>query len=199
MNQSSDYSAWTGSTVFSYGLRSVAIPTCRRLHRVSVNSVCGARGVGDRARSEAAVLMQRKRHQSKTSCAWLWEDRRWEDWFLSRRVRISGTKTDDRLPRSTGSVAAIAHGMSDNLIERAGWRGKWKSVVNLLLQGEKRHFRCCIWRTCILCKWASRLCLLSGFYHQPKPIDDLVDFMGRSYIGSFRYWANLCTALVWSA
>lgn len=80
-------------------------------------------------------------------------------------------------PCSAGSVAAIAHGMSDNLIERAAdvvlkERGQLLLVVretpfstlhleNMLKLAHGRDYHACC----------------AGFYHQPQSIDDLVDFM----------------------
>ncbi len=81
-------------------------------------------------------------------------------------------------PCSAGSVAAIAHGMSDNLIERAAdvvmkERGQLLLVVRetpfSTLHLENMHK--------LSQMGVTIMPAAPGFYHQPKSIEDLVDFM----------------------
>lgn len=101
-----------------------------------------------------------------------------EDWFSPV---ASGSAAPSKMvvcPCSAGSVAAIAHGMSDNLIERAAdvvmkERGQLLLVVRetpfSTLHLENMHK--------LSQMGVTIMPAAPGFYHQPKSIDDLVDFM----------------------
>jgi 4-hydroxy-3-polyprenylbenzoate decarboxylase len=81
-------------------------------------------------------------------------------------------------PCSAGSIAAIAHGMSDNLIERAAdvvikERGQLLLVVRetpfstIHLENMHKLSQCGV----------TIMPAAPGFYHQPQSIEDLVDFI----------------------
>ncbi|OOF21345.1 aromatic acid decarboxylase [Salinivibrio sp. IB574] len=81
-------------------------------------------------------------------------------------------------PCSAGSLASIAHGLSDNLIERAAdvvlkERGQLLLVVRetpfSTLHLENMHK--------LSQMGVTIMPAAPGFYHQPQSIDDLVDFM----------------------
>lgn len=101
-----------------------------------------------------------------------------EDWFSPVASGSAAPKKMVVCPCSAGSVAAIAHGMSDNLIERAAdvvmkERGQLLLVVRetpfSTLHLENMHK---------LSKMGVTIMPAApGFYHQPKTIEDLVDFM----------------------
>lgn len=101
-----------------------------------------------------------------------------EDWFSPVASGSAAPRQMVVCPCSTGSVAAIAHGMSDNLIERAAdvvikERGQLLLVVRetpfSTLHLENMHK---------LSQMGVTIMPASpGFYHQPQTIDDLVDFM----------------------
>lgn len=101
-----------------------------------------------------------------------------DDWFSPVASGSAAPKQMVVCPCSAGSVAAIAHGMSDNLIERAAdvvmkERGQLLLVVRetpfSTLHLENMHK---------LSQMGVTIMPASpGFYHQPKSIDDLVDFM----------------------
>ncbi|MGF1697387.1 UbiX family flavin prenyltransferase [Vibrio lamellibrachiae] len=101
-----------------------------------------------------------------------------EDWFSPVASGSAAPKQMVVCPCSAGSVAAIAHGMSDNLIERAAdvvmkERGQLLLVVRetpfSTLHLENMHK---------LSQMGVTIMPASpGFYHQPQSIEDLVDFM----------------------
>ncbi|MCL9780504.1 UbiX family flavin prenyltransferase [Vibrio sp. S4M6] len=101
-----------------------------------------------------------------------------DDWFSPV---ASGSAAPNKMvicPCSVGSVASIAHGISDNLIERAAdvvlkERGQLMLVVRetpfSTLHLENMHK---------LSQMGATIMPASpGFYHNPESIDDLVDFM----------------------
>ncbi len=101
-----------------------------------------------------------------------------EDWFSPVASGSAAPKQMVVCPCSAGSVASIAHGISDNLIERAAdvvlkERGQLIMVVretpfstlhldNMLKLSQMG---------------ATIMPAAPGFYHQPKSIEDLIDFM----------------------
>ncbi|MDN3608314.1 flavin prenyltransferase UbiX [Vibrio ostreicida] len=101
-----------------------------------------------------------------------------DDWFSPVASGSAAPKTMVVCPCSVGSVAAIAHGMSDNLIERAAdvvikERGQLLLVVRetpfSTLHLENMHKLSQLGVTIMPAA--------PGFYHQPTTIEDLVDFM----------------------
>ncbi|WP_375752401.1 flavin prenyltransferase UbiX [Vibrio sp. HN007] len=101
-----------------------------------------------------------------------------EDWFSPVASGSAAPKQMVVCPCSTGSVAAIAHGMSDNLIERAAdvvmkERGQLLLVVRetpfSTLHLENMHK--------LSQMGVTIMPAAPGFYHQPESIEDLVDFM----------------------
>jgi 4-hydroxy-3-polyprenylbenzoate decarboxylase len=101
-----------------------------------------------------------------------------EDWFSPVASGSAAPKQMIVCPCSTGSVAAIAHGMSDNLIERAAdvvlkERGQLLLVVRetpfSTLHLENMHK--------LSAMGVTIMPAAPGFYHQPQSIQDLVDFM----------------------
>ncbi|CSD52768.1 aromatic acid decarboxylase [Vibrio cholerae] len=81
-------------------------------------------------------------------------------------------------PCSAGSVAAIAHGMSDNLIERAA-DVVLKERGQLLLVVRETPFSTLHLENMLKLSHMGVTIMPAapGFYHQPQSIDDLVDFM----------------------
>lgn len=101
-----------------------------------------------------------------------------EDWFSPVASGSAAPKQMVVCPCSAGSVAAIAHGMSDNLIERAAdvvikERGQLMLVVRetpfSTIHLENMHK--------LSQMGVTIMPAAPGFYHQPQSIDDLVDFM----------------------
>lgn len=101
-----------------------------------------------------------------------------EDWFSPVASGSAAPKKMVICPCSVGSIAAIAHGLSDNLIERAAdvvikERGQLLLVVRetpfSTLHLENMYKLSQIGVTIMPAA--------PGFYHQPQTIDDLVDFI----------------------
>lgn len=101
-----------------------------------------------------------------------------EEWFSPVASGSAAPKQMVICPCSAGSVAAIAHGMSDNLIERAA-DVVIKERGQLLLVVRETPF------STIHLENMHKLSQLGvtimpaapGFYHQPQTIEDLIDFM----------------------
>lgn len=101
-----------------------------------------------------------------------------EDWFSPVASGSAAPKQMVVCPCSAGSVASIAHGLSDNLIERAAdvvmkERGQLLLVVRetpfSTLHLENMHK--------LSQMGVTIMPAAPGFYHQPKTINDLIDFM----------------------
>lgn len=101
-----------------------------------------------------------------------------EDWFSPVASGSAAPKQMVVCPCSAGTVASIAHGMSDNLIERAAdvvmkERGQLLLVVRetpfSTLHLENMHK--------LSQMGVTIMPAAPGFYHQPTSIDDLIDFM----------------------
>ncbi len=101
-----------------------------------------------------------------------------QDWFSPVASGSAAPKKMIICPCSTGSLASIAHGLSDNLIERAAdvvikERGQLILVVRetpfSTLHLENMHK--------LSQMGVTIMPAAPGFYHQPQSISDLVDFM----------------------
>ncbi|MGO1298931.1 MAG: flavin prenyltransferase UbiX [Vibrio sp.] len=101
-----------------------------------------------------------------------------EDWFSPVASGSAAPKQMVVCPCSASSVASIAYGMSDNLIERAAdvvlkERGQLLLVVRetpfSTIHLENMHK--------LSQMGVTIMPAAPGFYHQPQSIDDLVDFM----------------------
>ena len=101
-----------------------------------------------------------------------------EDWFSPVASGSAAPKQMVVCPCSAGSVASIAHGISDNLIERAAdvvlkERGQLIMVVR-----ETPFSTLHLENMLKLSQMGSTIMPAApGFYHQPKSIEDLIDFM----------------------
>ncbi|KQB03093.1 aromatic acid decarboxylase [Vibrio metoecus] len=101
-----------------------------------------------------------------------------EDWFSPVASGSAAPKQMVVCPCSAGSVAAIAHGMSDNLIERAA-DVVLKERGQLLLVVRETPFSTLHLENMLKLSHMGVIIMPAapGFYHQPQSIDDLVDFM----------------------
>lgn len=101
-----------------------------------------------------------------------------EDWFSPVASGSAAPKQMVVCPCSAGSVASIAHGISDNLIERAAdvvlkERGQLIMVVR-----ETPFSTLHLENMLKLSQMGTTIMPAApGFYHQPKSIEDLIDFM----------------------
>ncbi|TXY63980.1 UbiX family flavin prenyltransferase [Vibrio cholerae] len=101
-----------------------------------------------------------------------------EDWFSPVASGSAAPKQMVVCPCSAGSVAAIAHGMSDNLIERAA-DVVLKECGQLLLVVRETPFSTLHLENMLKLSHMGVTIMPAapGFYHQPQSIDDLVDFI----------------------
>ncbi|TXZ75637.1 UbiX family flavin prenyltransferase [Vibrio mimicus] len=101
-----------------------------------------------------------------------------EDWFSPVASGSAAPKQMVVCPCSAGSVAAIAHGMSDNLIERAA-DVVLKERGQLLLVVRETPFSTLHLENMLKLSQMGVTIMPAapGFYHQPQSIEDLVDFM----------------------
>ncbi|CAH0534484.1 Flavin prenyltransferase UbiX [Vibrio stylophorae] len=101
-----------------------------------------------------------------------------DDWFSPVASGSAAPKQMVICPCSMGTVASVAHGLSDNLLQRAA------DVV----QKERGQLIMVVRETPFSTQHLANMHALSqrgvtimpaapGFYHQPQSIDDLVDFM----------------------
>ncbi len=101
-----------------------------------------------------------------------------EDWFSPVASGSAAPKQMIVCPCSAGSVASIAHGMSDNLIERAA-DVVLKERGQLILVVRETPFSSLHLENMLkLSKMGAVIMPAApGFYHQPRSIEDLIDFI----------------------
>jgi len=101
-----------------------------------------------------------------------------KDWFSPV---ASGTAAPDAMvicPCSGGSIAAIAHGMSDNLIERAADVMLKEQKKLILVPREMPLSAIHLENMLKLSKLGVTIMPASpGFYYKPKSVNDIVDFV----------------------
>jgi 4-hydroxy-3-polyprenylbenzoate decarboxylase len=101
-----------------------------------------------------------------------------EQWFSPVASGSSAPKQMVVCPCSTGTLAAISHGMSDNLIERAA-DVVIKERGQLLLMVRETPFSTIHLQNMLSLsqQGVTIMPAAPGFYHKPSSINDLVDFM----------------------
>ncbi len=101
-----------------------------------------------------------------------------EDWFSPVASGSAAPKKMVVCPCSAGSLAAIAHGMSDNLAERAA-DVVLKERGQLVLVVRETPFSTLHLENMLKLSQMGVTIMPAapGFYHQPTSIEDLVDFM----------------------
>lgn len=101
-----------------------------------------------------------------------------EDWFSPVASGSAAPKQMIVCPCSAGSVASIAHGISDNLIERAA-DVVLKERGQLIMVVRETPFSTLHLENMLKLSQmgATIMPAAPGFYHQPKSIEDLIDFM----------------------
>lgn len=101
-----------------------------------------------------------------------------EDWFSPVASGSAAPKQMVICPCSMGTLAAIAHGMSDNLIERAADVVLKERGHLLLVPRETPYSAIHLENMLKLTQLGATLLPASpGFYHKPTTIDELVNFM----------------------
>lgn len=101
-----------------------------------------------------------------------------EQWFSPVASGSAAPKTMVVCPCSTGTLAAISQGMSDNLIERAA-DVVIKERGQLILVPRETPFSTIHLQNMLTLSQMGVTIMPAapGFYHNPKSINDLVDFM----------------------
>lgn len=101
-----------------------------------------------------------------------------EQWFSPVASGSSAPKTMVVCPCSTGTLAAISQGMSDNLIERAADVVIKERGQLILVPRETPYSTIHLQNMLSLSQMGATIMPASpGFYHNPESINDLVDFM----------------------
>lgn len=101
-----------------------------------------------------------------------------EQWFSPVASGSAAPKQMIVCPCSTGTLAAIAHGMSDNLIERAA-DVVMKERGQLILVPRETPFSTLHLQNMLSLsqQGVTIMPAAPGFYHNPQSINDLIDFM----------------------
>ncbi len=101
-----------------------------------------------------------------------------EQWFSPVASGSAAPKTMVVCPCSTGTLAAISQGMSDNLIERAA-DVVIKERGQLILVPRETPFSTIHLQNMLSLSQIGVTIMPAapGFYHQPQSINDLIDFM----------------------
>ncbi|WP_434357115.1 UbiX family flavin prenyltransferase [Parasalinivibrio latis] len=101
-----------------------------------------------------------------------------EDWFSPVASGSAAPRQMVVCPCSAGTLAAVAHGMSDNLIERAA-DVVLKERGQLLMVVRETPFSTLHLENMLKLSQMGVTIMPAapGFYHQPQTIEDLVDFM----------------------
>ena len=101
-----------------------------------------------------------------------------DDWFSPCASGSAAPKQMVICPCSTGTAAAIAHGMSDNLIERAA-DVVLKERGQLIIVPRETPLSTIHLENLLALSKAGAVVMPAapGFYHQPQSIEDLIDFM----------------------
>ncbi len=115
-----------------------------------------------------------------------------EQWFSPVASGSAAPKKMIICPCSTGSMSAISHGMSDNLIERAA-DVVIKERGHLILMIRESPFSTLHLQNMLSLsqQGVTIMPAAPGFYHQAKTIEDLIDFMVGRVLDHFGIEQNI--------
>jgi len=173
--------AWTGASGFAYGLRLLECllgAGCRVDLLVSSAARIVARqeldlGLPGDNRELATFLSARFEGHAGTLKAY-----GREEWFAPAASGSNPAEAMVVCPCTMGSLAAIAHGLADNLIERAA-DVMLKERRPLILVPRETPFSLIHLRNMTQLAEAGATILPAnpGFYHRPQSVDQVVDFI----------------------
>lgn len=173
--------AWTGASGFAYGLRlldCLLAAGCRVDLLVSQTARIVARQELDLAlpSGSAELVAMLQAHLGHPDAELRVYGR--EEWFAPA---ASGSNPADAMvvcPCTMGSLAAMAHGLADNLIERAA-DVMLKERRPLILVPRETPFSLIHLRNMTQLAEAGAVILPAnpGFYHRPTTVDGVVDFI----------------------
>ncbi len=173
--------AWTGASGMAYGLRLLEC-LLQAGCRVDLLVSQAARIV---ARQELDLTLPSGTGEMRAALDALWPDHDGDlnvygekEWFAPA---ASGSNPADAMvvcPCTMGSLAAIAHGLADNLIERAA-DVMLKERRSLILVPRETPFSLIHLRNMTQLAEAGAVILPAnpGFYHRPESVDQVVDFI----------------------
>jgi 4-hydroxy-3-polyprenylbenzoate decarboxylase len=115
-----------------------------------------------------------------------------EQWFSPVASGSAAPKKMIVCPCSTGTLAAISHGMSDNLIERAA-DVVIKERGQLILMVRESPFSTLHLQNMLSLsqQGVTIMPAAPGFYHRAKTIEDLIDFMVGRVLDHFEIEQNI--------
>ncbi len=184
--------AVTGASGAVYATRTLAALLERGIHVELVVSDYGRRLLRDELGEEASVdrlmpfltgKVRRRRRRRLGHCAQ-------QSRFSVRRSRAAATGAPAWVivPCSMKTLAAVAHGLSRNLIERAA-DVMLKEQRRLVIVPRETPMSLPQLRNMVLCAEAGAMILpaMPAFYQQPKTLDDLADFMAGKILSALGF------------
>jgi len=165
----------TGASGSIYGVRLIQELTIRRHHVDIVITQAGKKVIAEELGIKSIRELEKKFFSKYKNRIQIWENDDFEAPFMSGS---NAQKAVIVIPCSVGKLAAIANGISSNLLER---------IVDVALK-ERRQLILVVRETPLslihmenMVKAAKAgaqiLPAMPAFYHNPKTIDDMVNFM----------------------
>ena len=190
--------AVTGASGALYAVRTLADLLSRGLHVELVVSDYGRRLLRDELGEDAAVerlmpyLTAKYGPQVSAGSFTLLSNRDLGATIASGSHGCSGMAI---VPCSMKTLAAVAHGLSRNLIERAA-DVMLKERRRLVIVPRETPMSLPQLRNMVLCAEAGAMILpaMPAFYQQPKTLDDLADFLAGKILSALGFEHNLYPA-----
>ena len=187
--------AITGASGAVYATRTVAALLARGIHVELVVSDYGKRLLRDELGDDASVerllpFLSAKYGESVSAGSIIVHSNR--DQGATLASGSHGCSGMAIVPCSMKTLAAVAHGLSRNLIERAA-DVMLKEQRRLVIVPRETPMSLPQLRNMVLCAEAGAMILpaMPAFYQQPKTIDDLADFMAGKILAALGFEHNL--------
>lgn len=173
--------AWTGASGAPYGLRLLEVLLAQgvEVHLL----ISSAAQVVLKAEHNLSISSQPEKAQAQLLAHLNQPDGQLRvfgkhDWFSPVASGSAAPKQMVVCPCSAGTLASIAHGLSENLIERAADVVLKERGQLILMVRETPFSTLHLENMLTLSKMGAVIMPAApGFYHQPQSIDDLIDFM----------------------